>query len=80
MKLSINGKEFVLDPDHVAKARDAVNTLLITAKNAATQTNNQALYWTVVLMMYKKSTYLLDGVGLGNLEDIFKVYNQDGNN
>ena len=68
MKLSINGKEFVLDPDHVAKARDAVNTLLITAKNA------------VVLMMYKKSTFLLDGVGLDNLEDIFKVYNQDGNN
>lgn len=77
MKLNIGDKEFVLDPKHVALARNAVNTLVVTAKNAATESNNQALYWTVILMMYKKATYLLDGIELSNLEDIFKLYNKE---
>ncbi len=75
MRVFIGDKEYDLNGSDVAKARNAVNTLMVTAKNASIETNNPALYWTVVLMMYKKATALLDGVGLENLGDVLKLHN-----
>lgn len=67
MLIEIDGKKIKLDDANAAIARDSVNAFVDVVRMGAAEKHNDALYLATLIMMFKKSTELLDEFGLDNL-------------
>jgi len=65
--------EIPIKQKDVILARNAVNTFLETTKVGADRANSSSLYFTTLLMMYKKSTELLYELGVDNLKIVMDM-------
>lgn len=74
MTITVDGKELPLTEANVTIARASVNTFLETVRKSSQAGNNEALFFTVLLMMYKKSGELLNEVGVDNLRYALEQY------
>lgn len=75
MKLILGDMEIPLDSKDVTIARSAVNAFIETAKMGSGRSGSASLYFTTLLMMYKKSTELLTELGIENLSYVMELLN-----
>lgn len=68
MKIKIDELECQLDENNVVIARNAVNSFLDVVRHGAASKHNEALYLTTLIMMYQKSTELLNELGAENIK------------
>lgn len=78
MKLFLDDREIPIRQRDVVIARNAVNVFLETTKAGAQKAHSSSLYFTTLLMMYKKSTELLYELGVDNLGVVMKLLNGSG--
>lgn len=74
MKVKIDDLECQLDEHNVVIARNSVNSFLDVVRRGALLKHNEALYLTTLIMMYKKSTELLDEFGAENVMYVLDQY------
>lgn len=75
MKLMLGTVEIPIKQTDVVISRNAVNAFLETTKAGADKANSSSLYFTTLLMMYKKSTELLYELGVDNLKIVMDMIN-----
>ena len=75
MKLLLQDVEIPINRKDVLLARSAVNTFLETTRAGSEIAHSSSLYFTTLLMMYKKSTELLHELGVDNLRAIMEMVN-----
>lgn len=75
MKLMLDTVEIPIRQTDVVLARNAVNAFLETTKAGAERAGSSSLYFTTLLMMYKKSTELLYELGVDNLKIVMDMIN-----
>lgn len=75
MKLLIQNVEIPIEQKDVVISRNAVNAFLETVRAGAGAAHSSSLYFTTLLMMYKKSTELLNELGLENLKAVMELLN-----
>lgn len=76
MKLLIGGREIVLNKKEVAIARASVDNFL-EAFEEKTKELGMSQYLTAIIYMYVKSSKLLDGIGLENLDVAMQLFNKE---
>lgn len=76
MNIEIGDKKYTLDKNDVVIARNSVNSFLDVVRRSSIKTQNDALYLTVLIMMYKKSAELLNEFGEENLKYVLDVRTQ----
>lgn len=79
MKLIIGDTEIPLSQKDVIISRSAVNTFIETVHTGAERTGSSSLYFTTLLMMYKKSAELLSELGVDNLKYVMELLNNGKN-
>ena len=77
MKLFINDSEIEIPRSEMILARNAVNSFLAVANKSAKASGNPILYTTTLLMMYAKSTELINELGIENIRYIMERYKRD---
>ena len=77
MKILLDAVEIPLKQTDVVLARNAVNAFLETTKAGADKVNSSSLYFTTLLMMYKKSSELLCELGVDNLKIVMDMLNRE---
>lgn len=77
MKITIGEREVSLKDDEVVIARRLVNGFLSTIKSKAAKAKQPSLYFTVVIMMYKKSLDLLYETSPEALQILMDLLTQD---
>lgn len=77
MKLFINDSEIEIPRSEMILARNAVNSFLAVAHKSANASGNPVLYTITLLMMYAKSTELLNELGIENIQYIMEHYQRD---
>ena len=77
MKITIGEREVSLKDDEVVIARRLVNGFLSTIKSKAEKAKQPSLYFTVVIMMYKKSLDLLYETSPEALQILMDLLTQD---
>ena len=75
MKLIVSDTEIPLDPKDVLIARSAVNAFIETTRTGADRAGSNSLYFTTLLMMYKKSNEMLMELGIDNLRYLMDLLN-----
>lgn len=73
MNIEIGDKKYTLDKNDVVIARNSVNSFLDVVRRSSIKTQNDALYLTVLIMMYKKSAELLNEFGEENLQYVLDM-------
>lgn len=76
MNIEIGDKKYTLDKNDVVIARNSVNSFLDVVRRSSIKTQNDALYLTVLIMMYKKSAELLNEFGEENLRYVLDMRTQ----
>lgn len=76
MKILIGGKEIALNKKEVAIARASVDNFL-EAFEEKTKGAGMSQYLTAIIYMYVKSSKLLDGIGLENLDVAMQLFNKE---
>lgn len=76
MNIEIGDKKYTLDKNDVVIARNSVNSFLDVVRRGSIKTQNDALYLTVLIMMYKKSAELLNEFGEENLRYVLDMRTQ----
>lgn len=76
MNIEIGDKKYTLDKSDAVIARNSVNSFLDVVRRSSIKTQNDALYLTVLIMMYKKSTELLNEFGEENLQYVLDMRSQ----
>ena len=74
MKVTINDIEIPIVDTNAVIARDSVNTFLEVIRKSSIASNNDALFITTLIMMFKKSSELLDELGERNIQYIMNSY------
>ena len=74
MKVTINDIEIPIVDSNAVIARDSVNTFLEVIRKSSIASNNDALFITTLIMMFKKSSELLDELGERNIQYIMDSY------
>lgn len=74
MKVTINDIEIPIVDTNAVIARDSVNTFLEVIRKSSIASNNDALFITTLIMMFKKSSELLDELGERNIQYILNSY------
>lgn len=74
MKLLIDDKEIEIPHSELVIARNAVNSFVAVAKKGSNASQNPVLYLTTLILMYKKSTELLNELGIENLKYIMEHF------
>lgn len=77
MKLYINDAEIDIPRKEMIIARNAVNSFLSVASKSATSAGNPVLYTITVLMMYAKSTEILNELGIENIQYIMEHFTKE---
>jgi len=77
MKITIGDTEIPIKNNDMKLARAAVNEFVEVAKRGAIKSQSPSLYYTTLIMMYKKSATLLDALGPENLKHILTEANVD---
>lgn len=72
MKIEIDGTTLTIDDKDAVIARNIVNSFVDVVRRSAHSTKNDALYLTILIMMYRKSTELLDEFGADNLKFVLE--------
>lgn len=83
LKLFINDSEIEIPRKEMIIARNAVNSFLAVTHKSANASGNPVLYTITLLMMYAKSTELLNELGIENIQyimDHFARENPDRQN
>lgn len=70
MVVIVDGKRINLSNSNVVVARNSVNSFLSVVRKGCDLNENEALYLTTLIMMYKKSTELLNELGVDKLGSI----------
>lgn len=73
MNIEIGDKKYTLGKNDVVIARNSVNSFLDVVRRSSIKTQNDALYLTVLIMMYKKSAELLNEFGEENLQYVLDM-------
>lgn len=73
MNIEIGDKKYTLDKSDAVIARNSVNSFLDVVRRSSIKTQNDALYLTVLIMMYKKSAELLNEFGEENLQYVLDM-------
>ncbi len=76
MNIEIGDKKYTLDKSDAVIARNSVNSFLDVVRRSSIKTQNDALYLTVLIMMYKKSAELLNEFGEENLQYVLDMRSQ----
>lgn len=76
MNIEIGDKKYTLDKSDAVIARNSVNSFLDVVRRSSIKTQNDALYLTVLIMMYKKSAELLNEFGEENLQYVLDMLSQ----
>ena len=74
MTFQINGIEIPTTDINNRIARDTVNTFLEVVRKGVRSSDNDALFITILLMMYKRSGELLDELGADNIIYIMEQF------
>lgn len=74
MKLIIDEKEIEIPRSEMVIARNAVNSFIAVTKKGSNASQNPVLYLTTLLLMYKKSSELLNELGIENLQYIMEHF------
>lgn len=77
MKITVGEKEILLKDEEVVIARNLVNTFLSTVKSKSAQMKRPSLYFTAIIMMYKKSLDLLYETSPESLQILMDLLNQE---
>lgn len=72
MVVIVDGKRIDLPDSDVIIARNSVNSFLSVVRKGCDLSENEALYLTTLVMMYKKSTELLNELGVDKLCNILE--------
>jgi len=75
LKLLIQGVEIPLEQKDIILARSAVNSFVESVRIGTGRSSSTSLYLTTLIMMYKKSTELLNELGLDNLQYVMTLLN-----
>lgn len=75
MKIVLDGKEIPVRDSYAALAKYSVDSLLRIASKD--KTSNEALYLTTLLIMYQRSTELLNELGVDNIKYILESAAED---
>ena len=78
MKLIIDDKEIEIPRSELVIARNAVNSFVAVTQKGSNASQNPVLYLTTLLLMYKKSTELLNELGIENLQYIMEHFGRGG--
>lgn len=70
MKILIDDLDCSIDETNAVIARNSVNSFLDVIRRGSIQKHNEALYLTTLIMMYKKSSELLNELGVENIKYI----------
>ena len=73
MKVIIGGKEIALKNKEVIIARKSLNLFIETIRNGAVNMKCLSLYFTYLIIMYKKSQELLEAISPDNLQIIMDL-------
>ena len=74
MNITLDGKAVRLTDSNAIIARNSVNSFVEVVKRGAEHSDNEALYLTTLIMMYKKSTELLSEYGAENIQYVMNHY------
>lgn len=70
MVVIVDGKRINLPDSDVVIARNSVNSFLSVVRKGCDLSENEALYLTTLITMYKKSTELLNELGVDKLSTV----------
>ena len=82
MKVIIGGKEIALKNKEVIIARKSLNLFIDTVRRGSAKMNCPSLYFTYLIIMYKKSQELLEALSPDSLQiimDLLTAMPGDGN-
>lgn len=77
MTLFLDGKPIDIPRSELVLARNAVNSFVHVAQKGTKASQNPTLYLVTLLMMYKKSTELLNEFGVENIQYVMKHFGSE---